>query len=167
MLAAKAYDSPNEAAILGLTPLIKLREVNNWSVIGFKSFAKTQASIFIELFGGSVLGRKDCLNDFYADAISMRHESVDTGMLMMETLLKFGKNFLSVNYYFAILVLAHTYCLNRGEHETAIQMETLMQWYLSIHKVKAQTAQTWLCKIERLCNMNSFGEAQAQIHLMT
>ena len=48
-----------------------------------------------------------------------------------------------------------------------MQIESYMHQYLAINKVKSQTAQTWLCKLERLCKMQSFGEASAQVHLMT
>lgn len=42
-----------------------------------------------------------------------------------------------------------------------------MHMYLSIHKVKWQTAQTWLCKLERLFKQKDYTEALTSIHNMT
>lgn len=87
-------------------------------------------------------------------------------MSLVEILLKFGLNHLTVDYYFAILTLAHTFSLNREEHQEALQIETLMNQYIAINKNKAHTAQTWLCKIERLFKMQNYAEVQAEVNLM-
>ena len=42
-----------------------------------------------------------------------------------------------------------------------------MSQYLAINKNKSQTAQSWLCKLERLFQMQSYGEVQAQVNHMT
>ena len=74
---------------------------------------------------------------------------------------------MTVDYYFAVLTLTHTYSLNREELHVAQQTETYMHMYLSIHKIKWQTAQTWLCKLERLFKQKDYTEALTSIHSLT
>ena len=86
-MATKAHEIPNHnnaQAILSLVPMLNLREAKNWSIIGLKSLAKIKCAIFIELYGKKTLESKDCLNEFYADAISMRDEGVSTAVNMVE-----------------------------------------------------------------------------------
>lgn len=45
----------------------------------------------------------------------MRHDSVINGLSRLESLQRFGMNYLTVDFYFATLVLAHTYSLNRED----------------------------------------------------
>ena len=70
-------------------------------------------------------------------------------------------NHLTVDYYFAILSLAHSFCLNRGEVQEAEQIEAYMSQYLAIHKNKSQTGQAWLCRLERHLQVKAYGEVQA------
>ena len=69
-----------------------------------------------------------------------------------------------MDYYFALLTLSHTYSLNRDELQAAQQTEKYMNQYLSIHKAKWQTAQTWLCKLERFFKQKDYTEMLASIH---
>jgi len=98
--------------------------------------------------------------------VEHRHDSISTSVTLIDCLLRFGLNHLTVDYYFAILTLAHTFSLNREEHQEVMQIESLMNQYLAINKNKSQTAQTWLCKLERLFKMQSYGEVQAQVNHM-
>ena len=86
------------------------------------------------------MSQRDILNDFYSTIITKRHDSITTACALVESLLRFGMNHLTVDYYFAILTLAHTFSLNRQEAQEAEQIETYMAKYLSIHKNKGQTA---------------------------
>mmetsp|Transcript_8043 Transcript_8043/g.9631 ORF Transcript_8043/g.9631 Transcript_8043/m.9631 type:complete len:117 (-) Transcript_8043:748-1098(-) len=86
---------------------------------------------------------------------------------MVEALQRFGMNYLTVDYYFAILTLAHTYSLNREDLHEATQLESYLHQYLCLHKVKWQTAQVWLCKLERLVRQKELTEALASVHHMT
>ncbi len=71
-MASKAYESVNCQTILSLVLMLKLREAKNWAIIGMKSFARIQCALFVELYGKKALSSKDCLNEFYADAVTMR-----------------------------------------------------------------------------------------------
>lgn len=77
------------------------------------------------------------LNDFYAEVVELRHDSVVSSANTVECLLKFGLNHLTVDYYFSILTLAQTFSVNREDVQTAMQMETLMDQYLALTKNKA------------------------------
>ena len=74
-----------------------------------------QSANIVELYGAEALQKKDFLNDYYADAVHLRHDSVQNGLDMLESLQRFGLNYLTVDYYFALLTLSHTYSLNRDE----------------------------------------------------
>lgn len=67
------------------------------------------------MYGLNALNQRDVLNDLYAQMISKRFDSVTTSCALIESLLRFGTNHLTVEYYFAILTLAHTFSLNRHE----------------------------------------------------
>ena len=41
-----------------------------------------------------------------------------------------------------------------------------MNQYIVINKNKSHTAQTWLCKIERLLKMQNYGDVQAEVNHM-
>lgn len=43
-------------------------------------------AIFVELYGAEALSKRDFINDFYADAISLRHDSVLNGIARLESL---------------------------------------------------------------------------------
>lgn len=77
------------------------------------------------------------MNDFYAEVVELRHDSVVSSANTVECLLKFGLNHLTVDYYFSILTLAQTFSVNREDVQTAMQMETLMDQYLALTKNKA------------------------------
>ena len=94
----------------------------------------------INLFGRQALEQRDILNEFYADIITLRHDSIQSGITLIEALLAFGTNHLTVDYYFAILVLMHTASLNRENIQRASQLELYMHQYLVINKNKSQTA---------------------------
>jgi len=74
--AAQSADSASNLAIRELQPLIRLREAKNWARIGFQTFSKMQSAYLVELYGAEALKKKDFLNDFYADAVQLRHDSV-------------------------------------------------------------------------------------------
>ena len=134
-----------------LLPLIKLRQAKNWATIGFKTLSALEQGSLLQLFGADALQQRDILNDFYAEVVESRLDSVQTSVSLVESLLRLGGlNHLTVDYYFAILTLAHSFSLNREEVQEAIQVEHYMSCYLAINKNKSQTAQTWLCKLERL-----------------
>ena len=69
----------------------------------------------MQLFGREALEQRDILNDFYTEVVEQRNESVATSCGLVESLLRFGMNHLTVNYYFAILTLVHTFSLHREE----------------------------------------------------
>lgn len=98
-----------------LVPLVHLREAKNWSAIGFKAFSNIQLASFVALFGSDALQTKDVLNDFHAEVVSLRHDSVGAAASTVECLFKFGLNYLTVEYYFSILTLAQTFSVNRED----------------------------------------------------
>ena len=55
-------------------------------------------------------------------------------LTLVESLLRFGLNHLSVNYYFAFLSLAQTYSLNRHDFAEASWLESYMLKNLAIDK---------------------------------
>ena len=55
--------------------------------------------------------------------VDQRNDSVANGLALVDALLAFGTNHLTVDYYFAILILMHTYSLNREELDRAAQVE--------------------------------------------
>ena len=144
--------------------MMKLREAENWSQIGFKSLSDVQLINLLKIFGKEGIQSRDILNSLYTEVITYRFESAQKCFILVESLLKFGMNYLSVDYYFAFLSLAHTFCLNRHDFTEAAELESYMVMYLSINKKKAQTAQCWLQKVERLVKMQKFQEAQLHIY---
>ena len=54
------------------------------------------------------------LNTFYQYLISLKDQSVSATLDLMELLLKFGDNLMVVDYFFAYLIIAHQFALNRG-----------------------------------------------------
>ena len=115
-MAKKAHESlQNSEAIQQLVPLLRLREAKNWATIGFKSFSKMLSAILIELYGRDAVTKRDCLNDFYSDAIGMREEGVQTAVDFVEHLLRYGLNYMTVDYYFSVLTIVHTFSLNRED----------------------------------------------------
>ena len=45
-----------------------------------------QSANIVELYGAEALQRKDFLNDYYADAVQLRHDSVQNGLELLESL---------------------------------------------------------------------------------
>lgn len=124
--------------------MVKLREAENWAQIGFKTLSQIQYVNLLKIFGKDGVQSRDVLNSLYAELINHRFESAQKSFTLVDSLLKFGLNHLTVDYYFAFLTLAHTFCLNRHDFTDAMQLESYMLLYLSINKNKSQTAQSWL-----------------------
>lgn len=45
-----------------------------------------QSANIVELYGAEALQRKDFLNDYYTDAVQLRHDSVLNGLELLESL---------------------------------------------------------------------------------
>jgi len=45
----------------------------------------------------------------------MREEGVQTAVDFVEHLLRYGLNYMTVDYYFAVLTIVHTFSLNRED----------------------------------------------------
>jgi hypothetical protein len=54
------------------------------------------------------------LNTFYQYLITLKDQSVSATLDLLDLLLKFGDNFMVVDYFFAYLIIAHQFALNRG-----------------------------------------------------
>ena len=94
----------------------------------------------LKIFGKEGIQSRDVLNSLYTEVIEYRFDSAQKCFTLIDSLLKFGMNHLTVDYYFAFLTLAHTLCLNRSDVSEAAQIEHYMVLYLSINKKKSQTA---------------------------
>ena len=89
-------------------------------MIGFQTLSEIQLATLVQLYGPNALNQRDILNDFYSTIILRRHDSISVASALVESLLRFGMNHLTVEYYFAILTLAHTFNLNRQEIQDAV-----------------------------------------------
>lgn len=74
----------------------------------------------------------------------------------MELLLKYGDNYMVVDYYFAYLIVAHQFSLNRHHLTEALKLEEIFKHYLEMTKSNAEVALVWLMKIKRLIALKDY-----------
>jgi hypothetical protein len=81
----------------------------------------------------------------------------------MELLLKYGHNYLILDYYFAYLVAAHQAALNRYEMIDAKVIEDVFEVYLQMTRTNLEVALVWLMRIKRLVREKDFNQAHGSI----
>ena len=70
---------------------------------------------------------------------------------------------MTVDYYFAFLILTYQIALNKAEFNDATQIEDLLQKLVEMNKRNEEIGVVWLMKIQRLVKTKSFNEAHTNI----
>ena len=82
---------------------------------------------------------------------------------LMELLLRYGDNFMVVDYYFAFLIIAHQFSLNRGDLRQAQSLEETLSQYLEMTKANTEVCAVWLMKIKRQLAQRDYSQAYTNI----
>jgi len=68
----------------------------------------------------------------------------------LEALLAYGKNFCALGFYESLLLMSHSFAVNRGEYDQARALEELIFDWLQFERENKLVARAWLQKTERL-----------------
>lgn len=96
------------------------------------------------------------MNTFYRYAVHLKDVSALGSLDLIDMLLKYGENFLAVDYYFAFIVVAHQLALNRLQLNQAAFIEDYCHQYLDMTKSNSDIAMVWLMKVKRLIALKDF-----------
>lgn len=104
----------NRNFIKELKPLLTLTKALAWDSIGSSLLNRVNIVNVIKLQGKSALRQRQVLNTFYSYVMTLKDQNALAALELMEMLLKYGDNFMLVDYYFAQLILCHQFALNRS-----------------------------------------------------
>ena len=93
--------------------MLTLAKALCWESIGSGLLSRVNLVNVIKIHGKSSLRQRHVLNTFYQHLITLKDQSVSASLDLMDLLLKFGHNFMVVDYYFAYRTIAHQFALNR------------------------------------------------------
>ena len=134
-----------------------------WDEIGSQLLSRTHIVNIIKVFGKKSLSQRNVLNSLYKQLMILKDVSVAQSLELMDLLIKYGTNYMTVDYYYAYIMVAHQFALNRDECGDAENIEELFQKYMEINKSNAEVGICWLMKIRRLIKIKDFNEAHSNI----
>ncbi len=129
--------------------MLTLTKALCWESIGSGLLSRVNLVNVIKIHGKSALKQRQVLNTFYRYLITLKDQSVGATLDLMDLLIKYGDNFMVVDYYFAYIIIAHQFAVNRGQFVEASKIEEIFLHYLEMTKSNAEVALIWLMKIKR------------------
>ena len=147
--------------------MLTLAKALCWESIGSSILSKVNLVNIIKIHGKGALRQRQVLNTFYRYLITLKDHSICACLDLMELLLKYGDNFMVVDYYFAYIVIAHQFALNRGQLSEACNIEEVFLHYLEMTKSNAEVALVWLMKIKRQIAQKDYSQAFVNIQSLS
>jgi len=87
--------------------MLTLSKALCWESIGSGLLSRVNLVNVIKIHGKGALRQTNVLNTFYRYLITLKDHSVGACFDLMDLLLKYGDNFMVVDYYFAYIIVAH------------------------------------------------------------
>jgi len=87
--------------------MLSLAKALSWESIGSQILKRVHLVNVIKIHGKQALKQRQVLNTFYKYVIMLKDHSATHALDLMELLLKYGENYMVVDYYFSFIIVAH------------------------------------------------------------
>eukprot|EP00347_Sterkiella_histriomuscorum_P022054 403331848 len=147
-----------------LKPMLILAKSQIWENIGSKILTRLNVVNIIKVFGPRALNQRSVLNTLYSHLLLLKDQSVQQSIDLVELLLKYGDNIMTLEYQFVFMVAICQFRLNREELFEAQQIEESLEEYITMTRSSTETAIVWILKVKRLLKLQNHNSAHQNIN---
>mmetsp|Transcript_29918 Transcript_29918/g.29093 ORF Transcript_29918/g.29093 Transcript_29918/m.29093 type:complete len:93 (+) Transcript_29918:185-463(+) len=90
-----------------LKPLLSLTKALTWEQVGSSLMSRSELANTLKIFGREALKQRSFLNGMYKQVHTMKEVSVQKTWDLFDILIKYGANYMTVDYYFAFMCAAY------------------------------------------------------------